>query len=312
MELLRRLPTSFFDVEYVAEMGPGHEPQVGLALGSNCQRFAYAVLAHAGRFMPNFWSDELWRDTEYTEVVAEPAPLDLVLYAPSANPYAAHVGVCLGGTSVLHLCQEVGRPVVWDFADFDVRERYSTRIGFKRVLNIDDALRSIEVGGERFVVLRGTENDVAAVMGLRVAAAQWLVSLGIDQWSPNDPFEPYVRGFAQEHSLWVVRRGDQLVGSVAVLWSDPTVWGQAVDEAGYVHSLVIDRAFAGAGLGRAILEWAESHISRNGRALARLDCVKDNRKLRRYYETAGYRHVGHRDFPDASWARGVALYEKRL
>ncbi len=312
VDVLAGLPSTFFEVGYRAEMVPGHEPHLGLAGGSNCQRFAYAVLAQSGRDLPSFWSDELWRDDVYTYVVADAKPLDLVLYAPSSDPYAAHVGIVVGKTSVLHLCEEIGRPVVWDFADFAARQRYRTRIGFKRVRTLDPALVSIGVAGESFVVLRGTENDVAAVMALRVAAARWLVSLGIDQWSPDDPFEPLVRGFTQQHALWVVRQGDRLAGSVAVLWTDPTVWGAQADEAGYVHSLVIDRAFAGRGLGDAILEWAESHISRNGRSLARLDCVRGNRKLRDYYEAGGYRHVGDRDFPDAAWARGVALYEKAL
>ena len=50
--------------------------------------------------------------------VANPAALDLVLYAPTRDPWGAHVGVFLGGSSVLHLCQEVGVPAVWDFDDF--------------------------------------------------------------------------------------------------------------------------------------------------------------------------------------------------
>lgn len=39
----------------------------------------------------------------------------------------------LGGAAVLHLCKEIGAPVVWDFQDFAKRERYASLIGFKRV-----------------------------------------------------------------------------------------------------------------------------------------------------------------------------------
>jgi hypothetical protein len=35
---------------------------------------------------------------------------------------------------VLHLSQEVGRPAVWSFDDFADRPRYSTIIGYKRVV----------------------------------------------------------------------------------------------------------------------------------------------------------------------------------
>lgn len=59
-------------------------------------------------------------------------PLDLVLYAPSLDPWGAHVGVCLRDTGVLHLCEEVGLAAVWDFKAFAARARYQSCIGFKR------------------------------------------------------------------------------------------------------------------------------------------------------------------------------------
>ena len=65
--------------------------------------------------------------------MSEPEPLDLVLFAGSPDPWGAHVGVSLGGAEVLHLCKEVGVPVVWEFEDFAERERYRSLIGFKRV-----------------------------------------------------------------------------------------------------------------------------------------------------------------------------------
>jgi ribosomal protein S18 acetylase RimI-like enzyme len=105
----------------------------------------------------------------------------------------------------------------------------------------------------------------------------------------------------------------QLVGIVTVVWNDPDIWEAREDsEAGYIHGLVIDHQLAGKGLGRELLGWAEAHIAASGRRLARLDCVRTNRDLRRYYEDADYRRVGYRDFPEIEWAREVALYEKRL
>jgi hypothetical protein len=133
VDILSSLPASYFNVAYEGEMVPGHRPDLGLSAGANCQRFATAVLRHLGLELPDLRSNELWLDDLATEVVAEPQPLDLVLYGAKPDPWGAHVGVCLGGSSVLHLCAEVGRPAVWDFTDFAARPRYRTRIGFKRV-----------------------------------------------------------------------------------------------------------------------------------------------------------------------------------
>jgi GNAT superfamily N-acetyltransferase len=75
---------------------------------------------------------------------------------------------------------------------------------------------------------------------------------------------------------------------------------------------MVDRAFAGHGVGRALLGRCEAQIRGQGKQLSRLDCVLINDRLRRYYEQAGYVLVGYESFPEIPWANDVALYEKDL
>jgi cell wall-associated NlpC family hydrolase len=131
--MLERLPDSFWNVPWVGRMTPGFRPEVGLTEGANCQRYAYAVLAHFGRHVPPLRSDELWQDAESTCVVETPAPLDLLLFSSGHDPYGAHVGVYVGDEHVLHLCAEMKRPVVWTLDEFERRERYRVLIGAKRL-----------------------------------------------------------------------------------------------------------------------------------------------------------------------------------
>lgn len=131
---MAELPEALRRVPYVGALVPGAEPGLGVTEGANCQRYAYAVLRHFGRMVPALRSRELWLDTASTVTVEEPQPLDLVLFGPTPDPYGAHVGVCLGGTEVLHLSSEVGLPAVWGFDAFAARERYQTRIGYKRAI----------------------------------------------------------------------------------------------------------------------------------------------------------------------------------
>ena len=133
MEGFANLPNSFKEVRYSGAMAPGVEPDTDLAKGANCQRFAYAVLAHFGLIVPNFRSSELWDDSTFTQRVDEPEYLDLVLFSSSGLAWGAHVGLCANGNEVLHLCREVGYPTIWSIKEFDKRERYQTLVGYKRV-----------------------------------------------------------------------------------------------------------------------------------------------------------------------------------
>jgi hypothetical protein len=120
-------------VPYVYAASPdGSEPPSWLE-GSNCQRYAYGVLSLFGLRCPPLRSSELWDDQGASAVVTDPRPLDLVLFNGSADPYGAHVGLWMAPDEILHLCREVGVPVVWSTAEFARRPRYATTVGFKRV-----------------------------------------------------------------------------------------------------------------------------------------------------------------------------------
>jgi cell wall-associated NlpC family hydrolase len=123
------VPAAFWHVPYDAECFGVRD----VAAGANCQAFAYALLRHFGRDVSDFRSSDLWEDTRETERVADLAPLDLVLFNRTADPYGAHVGVYLGGGRVIHLSQRVGKPAVWPIERFAREPGYEVFIGAKRV-----------------------------------------------------------------------------------------------------------------------------------------------------------------------------------
>lgn len=90
--------------------------------------------------------------------------------------------------------------------------------------------------------------------------------------------------------------------------------GTAAPEAGYVHRLMVDRGWAPAGTGRAMLAHAERRIAAAGRAWSRLDCVSSNSRLRSYYEASGYSLAGEQPWKegDDGSRYAVTLLEKRL
>jgi GNAT superfamily N-acetyltransferase len=161
-------------------------------------------------------------------------------------------------------------------------------------------------------VERATLADVPAVGALRDELATWMLHHGIRQWSPGEMPLDWIEVCVAFGEVYLVSRHHELVGSVTVVWADPLIWGERTEPAGYVHMLMVDRTFAGHGIGRSILEWSEGLVAASGRRLARLDCVEGNQALRAYYEAAGYAFVGTKTFPDLDWADATALYEKRL
>jgi protein-tyrosine phosphatase len=162
------------------------------------------------------------------------------------------------------------------------------------------------------VLVPGTVEDAAAVRRLRDAAAEWLLSRGIEQWRPGEVSEARLAARADAGELFVSRAGGVVVASVVVASDDIPVWGPDADKAGYVHTLVIDRRYAGSGLGRRLLRQAERLVTARGRTRVRLDCVATNGRLRAYYRQAGYQEVGEPSFrPDRGWS-SVTLFEKRV
>jgi GNAT superfamily N-acetyltransferase len=168
-------------------------------------------------------------------------------------------------------------------------------------------------------VRRATREDAQEILRLRDELSSWMAERGIDQWRRGEMPLAWLEECAAQGWLLAACLGDDIVASVTVAWADPFVWGDQAERAGYIHMLMVDRAYAGHRLGRSLLDWAERRIARSGTHLARLDCVRANLDLRAYYENAGYRLVGYADFARTANAilggsvpAETALYEKTL
>ena len=128
------VPKHLLDVPYVGNLFPGAPGVHGIDGGANCQQFAYELLRHFGRIIPDFRSSDLWEDQEYTVQVTEFEPLDLILFHDIENPYGAHVAVYLGEGKAIHLSERIGKPVIWSISKFQLLPEYRILIGAKRAI----------------------------------------------------------------------------------------------------------------------------------------------------------------------------------
>lgn len=127
------IPGWLTTIQYNGKVTPHTAPFDIATTGSNCQVFSYHLLRHYNLVVPNFWSSELWSDTEFSEVITEDyQPLDILFFHRKEDAYGAHVGVYIGNNQVIHLSKQEGLPVIWEIEHFFTYPKYQFLLGGKR------------------------------------------------------------------------------------------------------------------------------------------------------------------------------------
>ncbi len=145
-----------------------------------------------------------------------------------------------------------------------------------------------------FLVRPAGAGDVAAVLGLRVEAEEWLRARGIAQWTPDydDYARQVLRAAVDAGTAWVV---DDLgvVATVSLNGPDLDFWDpvDGPDTGLYLGKMIVARSHAGRDIGAALMNWASLRAAAAGKVWLRLDCRRDNTRLHSYYEERGFTHV---------------------
>ncbi|MGV7213412.1 hypothetical protein [Bradyrhizobium sp. UFLA05-112] len=134
VDLVPEIPEWFWQIRYDPNHDADSATLLGIECGANCQNFAYELLRHFGRYVPNLRSSNLWDDTEYTIVVDQYQPLDLLLFNRNQTAWGAHVAVYTGNDRAVHLSRRLGHVAVWPLAHFAQRPEYQVLVGAKRAI----------------------------------------------------------------------------------------------------------------------------------------------------------------------------------
>ncbi|MFF8293621.1 GNAT family N-acetyltransferase [Streptomyces sp. NPDC016309] len=158
------------------------------------------------------------------------------------------------------------------------------------------------------IISRAEEADLPRLIRFRTDASAWLSALGTDQWA---------KPFPADHILDSIRRGEVFMireephaDAAATITldrdADVRLWTpeEIAEPALYVHKLAVDRAYAGTGLGSALLDWAGEQAVQQGAKWLRLDAWSTNSRLQAYYLKHGFTHVRTADDPEvvSGWA----------
>jgi ribosomal protein S18 acetylase RimI-like enzyme len=141
-------------------------------------------------------------------------------------------------------------------------------------------------------IRRAPSGDAETSAAIIEEVAAWGVSEGFPNWIPGSFTDPdsvgisRLRGDIAANGLYLVWRGESAVATFSLLERDPIFWPDAGDDALYLHRFAVRRAAAGSG--RHALAWCLQESQRRGRSFVRLDCLAENRGIRRYYERFGF------------------------
>lgn len=152
----------------------------------------------------------------------------------------------------------------------------------------------LHVADKVFNLRVATENELGQVLELLVGAAQWLQTKATTQW---DYYMTDLEGNTKEvldsiekRNTYILEQDGEAAASVT-LEGEPSewdcdIWGEEAgqSDAVYLHRLVVNRKFAGTGIGEALMDWAKKQVRDQGKKCIRFDCLSSNEGLNRYYQ----------------------------
>lgn len=144
------------------------------------------------------------------------------------------------------------------------------------------------------------EADLPAILEIVSAARQSLKALGADQWQGDYPGEAVFREDIRRGDCHVLTDGDR-VAAFFVLSGEPEESYAAIRDGKWsgdmaycvLHRAAVAADYRGAGLGRALLGFAEARCRALGRRCLRTDTHKKNKAMQALLRACGYRYRGN-------------------
>jgi len=159
-------------------------------------------------------------------------------------------------------------------------------------------------------VRRATADELKVVIRLIEGAAAWLRTKDTDQWSAPWPDQAgrdsRIMAHLRSGKTWLIWDRGIPAATITADPQDDPYWPQSQrqEPALYVHRLVVNRAYAGLGLGADLLDWAGRRAQRDHDALwIRVSAWTTNQRLHQYYARLGFSRCERRindNYPSAA------------
>lgn len=164
--------------------------------------------------------------------------------------------------------------------------------------------------GHTLAVRVAQPEDAEALAELMNQAMQYKLKHGDKAWTDVPYSVKELQPRIEKGHTYIARLGDEIVGTLVLLWEDERAWGKQPPHAAYVHQLAVKDGYHGYNLGGQLLDWAGQQAVAKGREFLRVDLPPDNEGLKAYYEKQGFTWVKNREI-HADWGDyTAALYER--
>ncbi len=136
-----------------------------------------------------------------------------------------------------------------------------------------------------------TPEDVPVVARVLSAAAEHLHAKGLGLWSSSEVNEAAVSPHIDEGLYHIGFDGSEAVGVFRLQTHDPIFWPEIAEgTSAYLHKLAVLPAKQGQRFADTLLSYAVELTRERGFSFLRLDCRGGRPKLRKVYESFGFRH----------------------
>ncbi|WP_228038264.1 GNAT family N-acetyltransferase [Nodosilinea sp. LEGE 06152] len=144
-------------------------------------------------------------------------------------------------------------------------------------------------------VRQATLNDLLVVSDILDEAAAWLKQQNMALWEKEEVSPEAIRQDVEAGLFYMAFVEDGPAGVVKFQLEDPMFWSDiSQDDSAFIHRLAVRRCFAGGNVSIGLMKWAVKQSRDLGKRFLRLDCAADRLRLRRVYESFGFRHHSDR------------------
>jgi ribosomal protein S18 acetylase RimI-like enzyme len=138
-------------------------------------------------------------------------------------------------------------------------------------------------------------------------------------WVPPYPLGKMIND-ANNMDFYAIKLNSELVGTFTIETKMPSGylkygcinWQNPGLSAFYIHRLAVLPSFQGKGIGTWCLQQIENFATNRNYFAVRLDAVKINQKLLKFYEKSGYKKVGEMIFNPEDKYEDAFVFEKVL
>lgn len=150
-----------------------------------------------------------------------------------------------------------------------------------------------------------THYDLDRVKEIAEACAKKMIENKIFQWNDKYPSREIFKEDIKNKSLYVSKINKEIVGCIMFSSFKDDVYESVnwITQDGYnlyVHRLAVHPIFQNKGIGRKMMDFAESFAKSNNYISIRLDTFSQNSRNNKFYKSRGYRRLDDVYFPKQS------------